>query len=294
MDGSLYILMVRILTQAKVFIFFLMMVFYIAFVSAHSLYLFGISLDFDKELKSNVVKSAQKFLGTSKEPVSFDLDKGLIMVHFEPEQRNYVEINTLGYEVYGMRNENLKHTTGTKKLTKEQGFEIASRFFETLPSSVKSELKYNPEVSEADSTYFYKWFRHVDGIIVADETFMVNVDAVNGNIIAWRLSIFDYPKSSIETDPAISKNVAKRVAEISFNAPSVKDFEPYLIIVVNEPVWVNKLQGQFYPFFVGVNAKEGSISFTGTLPGEVPKGYNAGDEIQVIETDFIRQIYTQK
>ena len=276
------------------FFIFLLISSFAILVSAHSLYLFGISLDFDKELKSNVVKSAQKFLSTGKEPLSFDLDKGLIMAHFEPEQRNYVEINPMGYEVYGMRNENLKHKTGTKKLTKEQGFDIANKFFDAFPNDIKSELNHDYDVSEVDDTYFYKWFRHVDGIIVADETFMVNVDAVNGNIIAWRLSIFDYPKSLIEAVPAISKNVAKRVAEISFNAPSVKDFKPYLIIVVNEPVWVNKLQGQFYPFFVGVTAKEGSISFTGTIPGEIPKGYNAGDEIKVIETDFIKQIYTQK
>src|SRR3989338_6191458 len=291
--------------KAKKFSFLLFFIFLLIssfsiLVTAHSLYLFGISLDFDKELKSNVAKSAQKFLSTGKEPLSFDLDKGLIMAHFEPEQRNYVEINPLGYEVYGMRNENLKHQvilTSLKdniKLTKEQGFEIAKGFFNTLPSNIKSELKYNPEVSEVDNTYFYKWFRHVDGILVIDEAFMVNVDAVNGSIIAWRLSIFDYPKSSIEISPAISKNVAKRVAELSFNAPSAKDFEPYIIININEPVWVNRIQGQFYPFFVGVNAKDGSISFTGTIPGEVPKGYDVGNEVKVIETDFINQIYNSK
>ena len=285
--------------KAKKFSFLLFFIFLLIssfsiLVTAHSLYLFGISLDFDKELKSNIAKSAQKFLSTSEEPLSFDLDKGLVMAHFEPEQRNYVEINPLGYEVYGMRNENLKHKEGQFAITKQQGFQIAGKFFEKLPEKIKSELKHDSDVSEVDNTYFYKWFRQVNGILVIDEAFMVNVDAVNGNIIAWRLSIFDYPKSSIETVPAISKNVAKRVAEISFNAPSVKDFKPYLIIVVNGPVWVNKLQGQFYPFFVGVNAKEGSISFTGTIPGEIPKGYNAGDEIKVIETDFIKQIYSQK
>ena len=285
--------------KAKKFSFLLFFIFLLIssfsiLVTAHSLYLFGISLDFDKELKSNIAKSAQKFLSTSEEPLSFDLDKGLVMAHFEPEQRNYVEINPLGYEVYGMRNENLKHKEGQFAITKQQGFQIAGKFFEKLPEKIKSELKHDSDVSEVDNTYFYKRFRQVNGILVIDEAFMVNVDAVNGNIIAWRLSIFDYPKSSIETVPAISKNVAKRVAEISFNAPSVKDFKPYLIIVVNGPVWVNKLQGQFYPFFVGVNAKEGSIAFTGTIPGEVPKGYNAGDEIKVIETDFIKQIYSQK
>src|SRR3989338_3830223 len=187
-----------------IFLFFvLLMISSLIFVNAHSLYLFDISLDFDKELKSNVIEEAQKFLNAKKKPLGFDLDKGLIIVHFEPEQRNYVEINPLGYEVYGMRNENLKHKEGQFAITKQQGFQIAGKFFEKLPEKIKSELKHDSNVSEVDNTYFYKWFRQVNGILVIDEAFMVNVDAVNGNIIAWRLSIFDYPKSSIETVPAI-------------------------------------------------------------------------------------------
>ncbi len=266
----------------------------IILVGAHSIYLFNISLDFDRELESNTIKAAQNFLNTKNEPVSFDLDKGLIIAHFEPEQRNYVEVNPLGYEVYGMRNENLRHSTGTKAITKEQGFEAAKRIFEKLPENVKLELKPDPDVSEVDGTYFYKWFRYVNNLLVAGEDFMVQIDDVNGNAIAWRLSIFDYPKDSVDTTPAITRNVAKSVAELSFNTPSVNGFKPYLIINTNEPVWVNKLQGQFYPFFVGVSAKDGSISFTGTLPGEVPKGYDAGDMIKVIENDLIKQIYSQK
>ena len=266
----------------------------VALAAAHSLYLFDISLDFDKELKSNTVKAAQKFLNTNKEPLAFDLDKGLVIVHFEPEQRNYVEINPLDYGIYGMRNENLKHASGSTTLTKEQGFEIANKFFETFPHKVKSELKYNPEISEVDGTYFYKWFRYVDGILVVGEDMFVNIDAFNGNIVAWRLAIFDYPSDAIETFPAITKNVATRVAELSFGAPSAQDFEPYLIININEPVWVIKIQGQFYPFFVGVSAKDGSTSFSGTLPGEIPKGYKAGNEIQVVETELVKQIYNSK
>jgi len=155
-------------------------------------------------------------------------------------------------------------------------------------------LQYYTEVSEVDNTYFYKWFRYVDGIIVAGEDLFVNVDAVNGNIIAWRLSIFDYPKSSIKTISAISSDVAKRVAELSFNAPSVKGFEPYAIIYGDKLVWVNRLQGQFYPYYAGVSAEDGSIAFTGTLPGEIPKEYGIIRGLKVIETDLIKQIYGTK
>ncbi len=285
--------------RKSLFVFLFALIISIAVTTAHSLYLFDINLDFDKELKSNVIKTAQDFLKIKKQPLSFDLDKGLIIVHFEPEQRNYVEVNPLGYIIQGMRNENLKHNPKltseqlSEKLTKEQGFDIANNFFEALPKKIKPELKKDLEVSEVDGTYFYKWFRNVNGVLVIGEDFMVNVDAVNGNIIAWRLSIFDYPKGSIETVPAITGNVAKKVAELSFNVPSVKGFNPYLIINTNEPVWVTKLQGDFYPFFVGVSAKDGNIAFTGTIPGDVPKDY-AFSDVEIVETELIKQIYDSK
>ena len=63
-------------------IFLISILLFVVLVNAHSLYLFDISLDFDKELKSNTIEAAQKFLNTNKEPLGFDLDKGLIIVHF--------------------------------------------------------------------------------------------------------------------------------------------------------------------------------------------------------------------
>lgn len=266
----------------------------LAFASAHSLFLFDISLDFDKELKSNVILTAQKYLNTGKEPVAFDLDRGLIIVHFEPEQRNYVEVNPFGFKVQGMRNENLKHTKGQKTITKEEGLVIAKKIYDSLPNDVKPELKLDNEVAEADNTYFYNWFRYVDGILVVSEDLSVTVDAVNKNILAYRLAIFGYPKNAIDASPAISSNVAKKVAELTYETQSVKDFEPYLVIYGDELVWVVRLQGQFYPFYIGVSAQDGSIAFTGSLPGDVPKGYNAGKEMDVVENGLIKKIYGEK
>ena len=67
-----------------------------------------------------------------------------------------------------------------------------------------------------------------------------------------------------------------------------------MIINVNEPVWVTKLQGKFYPYFAGVSAIDGSISFTGTLPGEVPGSYSTGEDAKIIETELIKEIYASK
>ena len=98
----------------------------------------------------------------------------------------------------------------------------------------------------------------------------------------------------IVTTPAITANIARKVAEISFKSPSVKGFEPYLIINGNEPVWVIKLQGEFYPFYVGLSAADGSINFMGVLPGEIPDGYSVGKNINVVENDIIKKIYKSK
>ncbi|HLC62200.1 MAG TPA: hypothetical protein VJI52_04245 [Candidatus Nanoarchaeia archaeon] len=267
---------------------------FVVFVGAHSIFLFGISLDFDRDLKSNVISAAQKYLNTREDPIAFDLDRGLIIVHFDPDQRRYVEVNPLGYRIQGMHDDRLKHTQGTKTIKQERGLEIAKKVYDSLPQDAKSELKYDEDVAEVDDTYFYKWFRYVNGVLVAAEDFSVTVDAVNKNVIGYRLAIFNYPKNAIDTNPAITSNVAKKVAELAYNLQSVKDFEPYLIIDGDEPVWVTRLQGQFYPFYIGISAKDGSIAFSGSLPGDIPKNYHAGKEIKIVESDFIKNIYGEK
>src|SRR3989344_6935395 len=273
----------------KIILFLIIVLSLVIFVNGHSDYLFDINLDFDPELKQSIIKAAQDFLKTNKQPITFDLDNGLIMVHFEPSQKNYVEINPLDYEVYGFRNENLKHKSGAKTISEQQGLEIAKKEFGKLDEKARSELKYYAS-NEFDNTYFYKWFREVNGIIVIGEDFFVNVDAVNGSVISRRLAIFGYPQNLMQKNPAISLNVAKKISELSFNTPSVEKFQLYLVIYRDELIWVNKLQGQFYPFFVGVSAKDGSIAFTGVLPGEVPDSYTGGKDLEVVENDIIKAI----
>jgi Zn-dependent metalloprotease len=261
--------------------------------SAHSFYLFGISLAFDEDLSSEVIMTAQDFLGTDKNPISYDLDKGLISVHFEPNQKNYVQVNPFVNQVFGMRNENLKHTSGSATLTREQAFDTAESEFNKIPENERSQYKYVEDDAEFDDTYFFTWYRFVDGILIIDEDFMVNVDAVNGNVIAWRRKLFLAKKTALNTIPAITENVAVRVAELRFNDQRAEDFQPYLIINKDELIWVTKIQGQFYPFFVGVDAMTGEIAFTGQLPGDVPSDYAVGSEKKVVESDFIKEIYSR-
>ena len=261
---------------------------------AHSLYLFNISLDFDKNMKENVIKTAQDFAKTKKIPSAFDLDKGLIVVRFDDDSGSYVRINPADFKVYGMQNENLRHKEGAKKFDKQYGLEIARKLFDTFPKEITSELAYDEEVSEVDGTYFYKWFRFKDGILIAGDDLFINFDAVNGNIIGYRIPIFYVNKENINTNPAITMNIAKRVGEISLNSPAANNFEPYLISYNGKLIWTFKLQGQFYPFYAGVDASDGSIDFSGLLPGEIPLGYNKGKDVQVIETEIIKNIYASK
>ncbi len=263
-----------------------------SFVISHSLYLFDIKLDFDKNLETNVIKSAQDFMKTDKKPLSFDLDKGLIIVHFEEDNNNYVRINPSDFKVYGMMNENLRHKDGNIKFTKEQGYEIAKKLYDTFPKEITSELVYSSDVSEVSGTYYYKWFRYKDGILVIDDDLYIIVDGVNGNIIGYRIPIFYVSKNEMKTNPAITLNVARRVAEIDANAPSVANFQPYLVIYGKKLVWVNKIQGSLYPYYSGVDASDGSFAFMGLVPGEIPQGYNKGKDVPVIETELIKQIYS--
>src|SRR3989338_6427877 len=96
----------------KILVFAAAIIFSAILAGAHSLYLFDINLDFDKELESGVIKAAQEFFKTDEKPSSFDLDKGLIMVHFGENSGKYTEINPIGYSVFGMRDESLKHKEG--------------------------------------------------------------------------------------------------------------------------------------------------------------------------------------
>jgi len=264
------------------------------FVIAHSSYLFDIKLDFDKSLEANVIKSAQEFMKTEKKSLSFDLDRGLIIAHFENDTRNYVRINPIDFKVYGMQNENLRHKEGTIKYDKRQGLEIAKKLFDAFPKEITSELAFDEDISEFDGTYYYKWFRFKNGLLIVGDELFINVDAVNGNIIGYRIPIFYISKEDIKTNPAITMSVTKRVAEIMMNAPGVKDFKPYIVSYNGYLVWVNKLQGQLYPFYIGINAMDGSISFSGIIPGEVPKNYEKGTDVEVIETNIIKQIYNSK
>ena len=80
-----------------------------------------------------------------------------------------------------------------------------------------------------------------------------------------------------------------QISEINFNG-EVVDFNPILIIERAQPFWITKVK-TIYPFFVATNALTGRILYSGALKTDLPENYDYGREVEVVETEFIKNIY---
>ncbi len=267
----------------------LMMVLSSTIMYGHGNVIYNVDLDFDKELKSNVVKSAQSYLNIDEEPVGFDFDRELISVKFDRDLEYSVRINPLDNSVFGFRDDSLVNRHGETKYGEKERKVIAQKIFDSIPEDYKSELKYGEEKKLYSGTFQHTWYRYVDGIYVSGNHLEVEIDALNGDVVAWRLSIFFYPKTQIQTTPFITYKVAQQIAELRFNADPV-DFNPILIIEKNKLVWVTKVKS-LYPHFVAIDASDGEVLYSGSLRGDLPENYDYGREVEVIETEFINKIY---
>jgi len=269
-----------------IFIFFILLV---PFVISHGNVISNVSLDFDSELKQNVIASAQKYLNTSEEPIEFDFDRELIAARFDRELEYSVSINPIDYSVFGFRDDRLLSRNQEKTLDKDARKELAQKIFDSLDKKYTSELLYGGEKRLYTGSYKYTWYRYIDDIYISGDHLEVEVDPVDGDIIAWRLSVFFYPKSQITTTPSITHEVAQKIAELKFNAQAL-DFNLILIVNKNKPVWVTKVKS-LYPVFVGVDALTGNVLYSGSLRAELPENYDYGREVKVVESDFIKEIY---
>lgn len=258
-------------------------------ISAHGNIIYDIDIDFDKELKSEVIRSAQSYLDIDEEPIQFDFDKELIVVKFDRDLEYSVEINPLDYSVFGFRDDSL--LTKDEKINygdrKRKG--IAQKLFDSLPKEYTSELVYGGEKKLYSGSFTYTWYRYVNNIYVSGDHLEVEVDPFDGDIISWRLSLFMYPKSQIKTTPAITHKVAQNIAEIRFKAEPV-EFNPILMIERGKLVWITKVKS-LYPHFVAIDASNGDVLYSGSLRGELPENYDYGREVEVVETEFIKGIY---
>lgn len=270
----------------------LVFLFGLVFVEGHGNILYGIDLDFDKAMKLKIIEAAQSYLGINEEPVQFDFDRELIVVKFDRELEYFVSINPVDYSVSGFRDDELLNRNAEIKYNQQQRKEIAQKIFDSLPEEYKSEMAYGEEEKLYSGSFKYRWYRYVDDIFVSNKYFEVEVDGSRGDVIAWKRTIFFYPKSQIQTTPAITYQVAQKIAEIRFKATPL-DYKPILILERGKPVWITKVKSLF-PFFVGVDALDGNVLYSGSLRTELPENYDYGREVEVIETDFIKNIYNDQ
>lgn len=267
----------------------LMMVLSSTIMYGHGNVIYNVDLDFDKELKSNAINAAQSYLNIDEEPVGFDFDRELISVKFDRDLEYSVRINPLDNSVFGFRDDSLVNRNEEVKYDEKERKIIAQKIFDSIPEDYKSELKYGEEKKLYSGTFQHTWYRYVDEIYVSGNHLEVEIDALNGDVVAWRLSVFFYPKTQIQTTPSITYKVAQQIAELRFNADPV-DFSPILIIEKNKLIWIAKVKS-LYPHFVAIDSLDGNVVYSGSIRGDLPENYDYGREVEVVETDFINDIY---
>lgn len=268
---------------------FILVVLFSGLASGHSNVIYDVNLDFDEELKQGAVDSAQEFYDVYEEPMQFDFDRERIIVKFDRPLEYSVTISPIDYAVIGYRDDSLLDKKGTITFSSDQRKEIAEGILDALPEAYRTELVYGDEKKTYLGSFTYSWYRHVDGILVSGEELEVEVDPADGDVVAWQVSLFKYPESQMKTVPAITHQVAQQISLIRFSAEPT-DFDPVLIIDRGKPVWITKVKS-IYPHFVGVDALDGEVLYSGSLRGEMPQDYDYGRELDVVASSFINDIY---
>ncbi|MBI2139946.1 hypothetical protein HYU14_03410 [Candidatus Woesearchaeota archaeon] len=276
----------RQISLAAFFIFFFLS---FPLVQSHSNILYNIDLEFDKTMEEGVTKAAQKFLGVREMPKSFDYDFELISVKFDRMLELSALVDPSDFSIMGFRDDSRVSERGEEKFPEGERRKIAEKVFQALPKAYREELFYSGEKKLYQGTYQHSWFRKINGIAVMNEHFTVEVDPADGEVAAWRMSLFATPKEKILTEPAISFTVAQKIAELGVGGKGI-GILPVLVINKDRPLWLAKIKN-LYPIFAAVDAADGHIVFSGNARTELPEGYDFGREVPVKETAFIKEIY---
>ncbi len=247
--------------------------------AAHGEYLFNVSFDYDPEFKEHAIRNAQVFLNTTEEPVSMDLDSGLVSVNFKVEngeRQKFVLIAPDSYSVQGFYDSSLVHSSGSENSSSGQRRKIAENVLITFPESIRSQLEHSGE-EEKGKVYSQKWARKVNGILVLGDTLEVLVDGVNGNVVGWKLFMFDFQSAS--TTPKISLSEAIDSARENSNDRLYEKFPPYLVLTDDgRLVWLFMLYNSVVKnYYVAVDADTGEIVISGTDLEEIPASYQPAE-----------------
>ncbi|PIO00635.1 hypothetical protein COT72_00170 [archaeon CG10_big_fil_rev_8_21_14_0_10_43_11] len=258
---------------------------------AHSNVLYGVDLSFNTLFEEGVVQSAKDFFNTTNTPSRIDYEHEALIVNFESDKELYAIISPIDFSVIGFRNNSLISAKSQAILfSKEARRAKAEAVFQTLANRLRQELVYGEEVQEYSGQFRHTWYRQVEGILVANDYFEVEVDGHTGDIVSWRAPLFIYQKSAMTLTPAISYRVAQYIAEIRFNAKPT-DTLPVLVIEKTRPLWLVKVKA-LYPIYVAVDALTGRVVYSGNPRSPLPVDYDAGRDVAVIKTDYIKQVYS--
>ncbi|MDA1197080.1 MAG: hypothetical protein O2779_03900 [Nanoarchaeota archaeon] len=259
-----------------------------AFSHGHSFILYDVDVSYDPPLEAGITKAAQDFLDLYETPKSFDYSNELLIVTFDRQLELSVAVHPLDYSIVGFRDDSLVKRGKKAVKTESEMKEIAESFLKTLPADYHSELRYGGVTKLYQGTYQFTWFRHIGELAFIQERFEIEIDPVAGDVVYWMAHNFFYPVEAITLNPAFSASVAQEVANLYMKAETT-EVKPVLTVLKNKPVWLVKIK-KIYPIYVGLDATNGKIIFTGGLKGELPPNYSY-DSAEVIETSFIMDVY---
>ncbi len=256
----------------------------------------AISLDDDPRLKAAVIRAAQQFLRTRRQPVGFDSVNGKIAVNFDPERRRVVLVDYLPFgttgrvAISGFKDEGRRSRAGSPRITAEAARRGAEEILRRLPKAKRKELVFD-NVTQFDGMHHVRWVRQVQGVLVmGNEDFNVGVDQVSAAVVYWDMGIFDFPAAMIEATPRVGLGWAVRLAmesakvELGEAMSLDETFRPVLLIYGRELRWALRLTNgkpgtPNASQYVLVPAREGEVLFRGPADPELemlPRRYVEG------------------
>ncbi len=263
-----------------------------AVAQAHSKILYDIDLDFDAALKTKVTQAAQTFLGISEKPIQYDYDNEMIAVKFNKSYDYYAEVSPLDGTIYGFRDDTLISKGTEEKIPQTERKKIADSVYGKLPTEIRRQLRYGEEARTYIGTYTHRYYRYAENTYVSGDYLEVEIDPFDGDIVAWRLSMFLHDAKDMTLQPAISAEVAEHIALLYYKAERI-DNTPVLVIMEERPTWITQVK-MFYQMFVAVDGLDGHILFFGPLREPLPKDYSYGKEVAVVPDDFIMKMEGEK
>ncbi len=233
-------------------------------VFGHGLILYDVDLYFDPALYKGIMDVSTLHLG--QPAVAFDFEYELITAKVNSSFERSATFSPLDFSLYGERDDAQTLSPTPEIYDANQRRKIAQDAFDV--HALKDGLMYGQERKLYNGIYESTWYRFIDGILILNEHFKVEINAHTGRIVAWRQTLLaDTPL----INPAFSPQVATWIALFSRRALSVEKIQ--LVVWQKRPLWLLYAHTQLYPTKIGIDALTGEVVFVGPLPSDMPDIY---------------------